>query len=243
MEKQEQLTLKEKAEISLSKAKEIILDSIPNDEILSIYVKGSYIRDELMPDSDVDVVVILRDEKYLFAVYDLTEKFGNITEPPFQIIAYTLEELQTGKWSLNRPRVSTTISVFVKHLDHFLLLYGSKPEGQLFTRTDIKDLLALVSFFEKSFLSDFEKGSVGFKTLVKIVLWLVEREQRALGIIPDYSWQKMADSIKDENHIVHLALKFRKQEEVSKEEQSAFVEKLKNYIVFLKEKYKKPIKG
>jgi predicted nucleotidyltransferase len=241
IEKTNQLELKEKADVSLSKAKETILQHIPNSEIVSIYVKGSYVQDELRSDSDVDVVVILRDEKYLPAVYELTERFGNTTEPPFQIIAYTLEELQTGKWSSNRPKKATTISVFVKHLDQFPLLYGSKPEGKLFTRTDVKDLTALVSFFEDSFLSDFEKGDVQFRGLIKIVLWLVEREQRARGIVPDYSWQKLADSIKDENHIVHLALKLRRQKEVSKEEQDDFVEKLKNYLAFLKNTYQSSI--
>lgn len=237
-----QSELKEKADISILRAKETILKSIPNDEIVSIYVKGSYVQDELQPDSDVDVVVILKSDEYLKMVYELTEKYGNTTEPPFQIIAYTLEELRTGKWALCRTKMATTISIFVKHMDQFPLLYGTKPEGQLFTRTDIKDLTALISFFEKSFLSDFEKGSVSFKGLIKIVLWLVEREQRALGKIPDYSWQKLADSIMDESHIIHSALKFRRQTEVSKEEQDLFVKNLKNYINFLKEKYQKPVK-
>ncbi|MFA6295301.1 MAG: nucleotidyltransferase domain-containing protein [Candidatus Paceibacterota bacterium] len=239
IEKPNQLELKEQADVSLSKAKEIILNSIPNDEIVSIYVKGSYVQDELQPDSDVDVVVILKSEEYLLAVYELTEKFGKTTKPPFQIVAYTLEELQTGKWSSNRTKTPTTISAFVKHLDQFPLLYGSKPEGKLFTRTDIKDLTALISAFEKSFLPDFEKGIFKFSEIVKSVMWLTEREQRALGIVPDYSWQKLSDSIKDENHIIHLALKLRRQKEVSKEEQAVFMEKLKNYLSSLKEKYQK----
>jgi predicted nucleotidyltransferase len=242
IEKTNQQELKEQADISLFKAKEIILKSIPNDEILSIYVKGSYVQDELQPDSDVDVVVILKSDGYLPAVYELTEKFGNATKPPFQIVAYTLEELLTGKWSSNRTKNSTTISAFVKHLDQFPLLYGSKPEGQLFTRTDIKDLTALISAFEKSFLPDFEKGTFKFNEIVKSVVWLTEREQRALGIVPDYSWQTLANSIKDENHIIHLALKLRRQKEVSKEEQVFFMEKLKNYIAFLKEEYQSQAK-
>jgi predicted nucleotidyltransferase len=232
-----QLELKEQADVSIQKAKETILKSIPNDEIVSMYVKGSYVRDELQPDSDVDIVVILKSNEYLPAVYELTEKFGNTTEPPFQIVAYTLEELQTGTWSPNRTQNASTISLFVKHLDKLPLLYGSKPEGRLFTRTDIKDLTALMSAFEKSFLPDFEKGTFKFDDVVKQVMWLTEREQRAQGIVPDYSWQKLADSIKNENHIIHLALRLRRQKEVSKEEQDVFMEKLKNYLVFLKEKY------
>ena len=242
IEKPNQLELKEKADISLSRAKETILELIPNKEIVSIYVKGSYVQDELQPDSDVDIVVILKSDEYISAVYELTEKYGDTTEPPFQIVAYTLEELQTGTWSSNRTKNPTTISAFVKHLDQLPLLYGSKPEGQLFTRTDIKDLTALMSAFEKSFLPNFENGNFKFNEIVKQVMWLTEREQRARGIVPDYSWQKLANSIEDKNHIIHMALKLRKQEEVSKEEQDVFMEKLKKYLDDLREEYKNIVK-
>ena len=97
IENQDPAQLKEKAEIALQKAKEIILESIPNDEIVSIYVKGSFVRDELVPDSDVDVVVILKSEEYLPAVYELTEQYGKSTTPPFQIVALTVKELKTGE--------------------------------------------------------------------------------------------------------------------------------------------------
>ncbi len=237
MEKTNQLELKKKADISISKAKEIILKYIPNEEIVSIYIKGSYVQDELLPESDVDIVVVLKSDEYLQAVYELTKKFGDTTAPPFQIVAYTIEELQTGKWSSKRTKNSTTISIFVKQLNKLPLIYGSKPEGQLFTRTDLKDLTALISAFDKNFLPDFEKGTFGFDEMIKQVMWLTEREQRARGVVPDYSWQKLADSIEDKNHIIHLALKLRRQKDVSKEEQHLFMVRMMNYIEDLKNEY------
>ena len=242
-EKTNRQELRIKADISISKAKEIILKSIPNDEIQAIYIKGSYVQGEMQPDSDVDIVVILKNDKYLPALYELTQKYGKIVNPPFQIVAYTMEELQTGRWSPIRTKNATTISAFVKHFDQFPLIYGSKPNGQLFTRTDIKDLTALISAFEKNFLPDFEKGTFKFNEIVKSVLWLAEREQRALGLKPDYSWQKLSDSIKDENHIMHLALKLRRQKEISNDEQDEFMKKLENYLSLLKENYKNFIKS
>ena len=233
-----QMEIKEKAKISIEKAKEIILQAIPNEEILSIYVKGSYAQDELQEGSDVDIVVILKSDEYLPAVYELTEKFGETTEPPFQIVAYTMEELQTGKWSPNRTKNTSPVSLFVKQLDFFPLIYGVKPEGELFTRTDKKDLTALLSVFRTNFLPGIAAGSFKFHELVKQVLWLTEREQRALGNIPDYSWQKLADSTKDKDHIIHLALKYRRQKEVSKEDQEEFLSKLQSYLESLEGKYK-----
>lgn len=232
-----QQVLKEKADISLSKAKEFILKYIPNEEIISIYIKGSYVQNELQLDSDVDIVVILKNDEYLNTVYELTERFGGTTEPPFQIVAYTLEELKTGKLSPKRIKNPTTISIFVKQLDQFPLLYGSKPEGKLFTRTDFKDLTALISVFEENFIPGFEKGIFKFNEIVKQVIWLTEREQRARGIVPDYSWQKLADSIKNGDHIIHFALKLRRQKYVSNEEQDIFMEKLKKYLKKLKSEF------
>ncbi len=232
------IELKERATISIEKAKEIILQSIPNEEILSIYVKGSYAHGELQEGSDVDVVVILKDDKYLPTLYELTEKFGETTDPPFQAVAYTLEELQTGKWSPNRTKNTSPVSLFVKQFDQMPLIYGSKPEGQLFTRTDKKDLTALMSVFRNNFLPGIAAGSFKFNDLVKQTLWLAEREQRALGNTPDYSWQKIADSIEDKDHMIHLALKYRRQKEVSKEDQEEFINKLQAYLALLEEKYR-----
>ncbi len=222
--------LKKKALVSLQKAKELILQTIPNEEVTSIYVKGSYVQDEMTPDSDVDLVVVLKTEKYLPAIYELTEKFGNTTTPPFQVVAYTLNELQTGESAKNRTKKVTPVSSFVKHIDMLPLIYGSKPDGKLFTRTDAKDLSAHVSAFKNSFLPEYFSDKFKFNELVKQVFWLVEREQRTLGHKPEYSWQKLDDSVKDENHIIHNALKLRRQTNIIQEEKDSFVEKLNEYI-------------
>ncbi|MDD5165460.1 MAG: nucleotidyltransferase domain-containing protein [Candidatus Pacebacteria bacterium] len=235
-EKTESISLKEKAEISIEKAKEIILKEIPNEEILAIYIKGSYVQGELNDKSDVDLVVILKTEEYLPAIYEISKKFGDTTDPKFQSVAYTISELLTGEKEYNHT-VTSPPSVFVKHIDELPLIYGSKPEGKLFTRTDIKDLTALLSVFEKTFIPDFNNKKFSFNALVKQVLWLVEREQRALGLLPEYSWQKLADSIKDKNHIIHRALEYRRRINVSKEKQEEFLTDLKRYIDLLNQKY------
>ncbi len=72
------LELRKKATISIQKAKSLILETIPNNEIVSIYLKGSYVQNELKHDSDVDIIVILKSEEYLTAVYQLTKQYGNI---------------------------------------------------------------------------------------------------------------------------------------------------------------------
>ena len=72
--------LKGKAELSIEKAKAVILQNIPKEEIIAIYVKGSYAQGELRPDSDVDVVVILKTEEYLPKVYTLDAEVNYLLE-------------------------------------------------------------------------------------------------------------------------------------------------------------------
>jgi predicted nucleotidyltransferase len=227
------------AEITISKAKELILQSIPNDEIVSMYIKGSYVQKEMQPNSDVDIVVILKTEQYLPAVYELTEQYGESVTPPFQAVVYTMKELQTGERASNRTRNTTTISIFVKQMEYLPLIYGTKPEGPLFTRTDKKDLTAYLGVFRKTFMAELKEGKLSFKGLVKLTLWLIERAERAGGNpITYYSWQKLADSIKDPNHIIHTTLRLRRQEQKATEsEQAIFLEQLEDYLQSLEKTY------
>lgn len=224
------MNLKEKARISIEKAKEIILSSIPNEEIVSVYIKGSYVQDELTPESDVDLVVILKTEKYLPIVYGLTRKLGGTFTPPFQAVAYTMNELQTGEMAINREGSITPVSSFVKHLDKLPLIYGKRPEGKLFTRTHAKDLSAHASAFRSTFLPEYQKGKFNFSHLVKQVFWLVEREQWVLGRNPEYSWSRLAELINEDDHIIHQALRLRRQSDVSEMEKKVFLQKLNSYL-------------
>lgn len=226
-------SLEEKAHLTIERAKELILQSIPNNEIISMYIKGSYVQKEMQPNSDIDIVVILKTEQYLPAVYEVTEQYGTTATPPFQAVAYTMKELQTGERASNRTRNTTTISIFVKQMEYLPLIYGTKPEGSLFTRTDKKDLTSYLDVFRKTFMPDFKEGKLSFKELVKLTLWLIERAERAGGNpITYYSWQKLADSIKDPNHIIHTALRLRRQgQKATESEQTIFLEQLEDYLL------------
>lgn len=230
MENFDSKTLKQKAEITLERGKEIILQSIPNEEIVSIYIKGSFVQDELRPDSDIDMVVILKSEQYLPEIYSLTEQYGKTTEPPLQIVAYTLKELQTGEHASNRTKNTTSVSRFVKHIDALPIIFGNKPEGPLFTRTNEKDLSVNVNNFRTMFIPDYRTRKFSFNQLVKQVFWLVEAEQRLKGIEVGYSWQKLAVLEDDPNHIIHLAIKYRNEAEITEDEQKQFLEKLEIYL-------------
>ena len=49
----------------LGKGFKIILNNIPKEKIIAIYVKGSFSKRELTKNSDVDVITIVKDTKTL----------------------------------------------------------------------------------------------------------------------------------------------------------------------------------
>lgn len=228
-------SLHEGAEQSLQQAKEVIFAHIPKEEIVTIYGKGSYFRGDFQPGSDIDLVVVLKSDEYLPKLYTLTEDFGKKTDPQFQIVGYTVDELHTGKWAANRPKTTTRISRFAKYIDALPIIFGEKPEGELFTKSDESDLKANIDAFNKSFFPNYEAGTFKFKELVKQVFWLVEAELRYEEVETEYSWQSFAHAISDPHHIVHDALKFRNTENISEEEKAEFLNKLKEYVQSLEE--------
>lgn len=81
---------------SIKKAKSLILEKVPEEELISIYVKGSFVRREMVPGSDVDLVAVVKSDKYLDEL-DKLRKQGKDYNPEFGVSGYSLNELETCK--------------------------------------------------------------------------------------------------------------------------------------------------
>ncbi len=216
---------------SLKSAKKIILDNIPKKEIVAIYVKGSFVRREMNKKSDVDTVTILKTSKYLPKLKKLEGKYRTKFKPQLQIAGYSLWELKTGKKTKSRKKVSASTSRFVKHLPHHELIYGRLLNiKDLHVGDDKKALKGMVGAFRKYFLPGYKNKKMGFSEIAKQVFWLVENEQKARGKNPPHNWKKLVKSIKDKNHIIHDALRFRLKPTKDKRKRNAFIRKLNRYL-------------
>src|SRR3989344_3464604 len=140
--------LEETAIESIKKARRILLQSVPKDRIMAIYVKGSFVRREMTKKSDVDIVPIVKG-------------------------------LETKK--------------AIQKLDN-------------------------------------EKGTFGFRELVKQVFWLTDLEEQINGNKTAVSWKELANSIRDKNHIIHDALKFRLHPTKDKIKRGIFIVKLRKHL-------------
>ena len=221
--------LEEDAIRSIRVAKKIILDNIPKEEIIAIYVKGTFVRRELNKHSDVDTVTILRTSKYIKRLKSLSKKYKHEFKPPFQLGAYSLSELKTGKKLKDSSQ--THPGRFVKHLKHNKIIYGEALSSDgLFTRSHEKDLLGLAKALRKIFIPQYEKGDVGFSSINKQVFWIVENEKRVAGREPVHNWKKLARSVKLRGHPVHEALSFRLKPDKDPVRRKRFIKKLKVYL-------------
>jgi predicted nucleotidyltransferase len=215
---------------SVKSAKKIILENIPKEEIISIYVKGSFARREMNKKSDIDTTTILKSSKYTKKLRQLTKKYGNSFKPEIQFSTYCLWELKTGKKSKSH-KGSPSPARILKHIPHYKIIYGNPLDiEKLFKGDDIKIFSSMTNFFKERFIPDYENKKFGFSEIVKQVFWLVENEQRAKGKNPPHHWGKLEKSIKDPNHIVHDTLKFRLHPTKDKKEREKYISKLKKYL-------------
>lgn len=220
---------------TLNIAKQKILEVIPNDEIISIYIKGSFPRRETNKNSDIDMVTILKTADYFSDIKKLDE-WGKVSElkPYPQFVSYSLLELKTGKREKKDVK-SNSPNRFSRHLDSHELIYGKElKKDELFVRTDKEYLNSMINAFENWFIPDYKENNFSFGMLVKQTFWLVENEQSALGKDIANSWKNLRDSIVDENHIIYDAWELRINPNKDKKVRKKYISKLEKYLEGLK---------
>lgn len=237
----EKTEIEEKAIKTLLEGKKIILENIPKEEIVSIYVKGSFPRREMNKKSDVDFVAIVKNNKYLTKLKTLEKKYSKAFPIEIAIRGYSLWEIKTGKRVKNKQS-HLSPSKFMKHISYHKLLLGKDlTKEKFFEKKDKEELIDLALTIKNLFLKKHFEGlpEFGFSQLIKQVFWLTENEQRALGKNPPHSWKELAKSIKDKNHIVHDTLRFRLHPTKDKIERKRYISKLKKYLDKLEKQYDK----
>src|SRR3989344_5874951 len=189
--------LEETAIESIKKARRILLQSVPKDRIMAIYVKGSFVRREMTKKSDVDIVPIVKGLETKKAIQKLDNEKGTFYRPS-ELLPKTVQELR-------KP------NHFIDRLNSYKLIYGKSLKTSEFPFRN-------------------EKGTFGFRELVKQVFWLTDLEEQINGNKTAVSWKELANSIRDKNHIIHDALKFRLHPTKDKIKRGIFIVKLRKHL-------------
>ena len=209
--------LEETAIESIKKARRILLQSVPKDRIMAIYVKGSFVRREMTKKSDVDIVPIVKGLETKKAIQKLDNEKGTFYRPS-ELLPKTVQELR-------KP------NHFIDRLNSYKLIYGKSLKTSEFPFRNKKERLdGLIRAFNNEFLPNYEKGTFGFRELVKQVFWLTDLEEQINGNKTAVSWKELANSIRDKNHIIHDALKFRLHPTKDKIKRGIFIVKLRKHL-------------
>ncbi|MCR4323565.1 MAG: nucleotidyltransferase domain-containing protein [Nanoarchaeota archaeon] len=224
--------LEKQAIKSVKSARKIILKNIPQEEIIAIYLKGSFVRREMNKYSDVDLTTMLKRSKYVGKIKKLEKEYRKKFSPPIQLGSLSLWELKNNKRLKIRKNTGTAPSRVIEHLKNYKLIYGeplnveSLPKG-----SHEKRLKNMIGIFNSWFLPDYKKGKFHIHEILKQIFWLIENEQKVLGKNPPHSWKKLTKSIKDKDHIVHDTFKlYFKTPHKSLEEKRAYIQKLERYL-------------
>jgi predicted nucleotidyltransferase len=226
--------LEEKAIETLIKVKRRILREIPREKIHSIYVKGSFVRREMNEKSDLDIVTIVNDNKYILNVKNLAEKCKPDYPIELGLGALSLWELKNNKRCYKSKKLRGRPYLFIRQLNINKLIYGKKLNKEDYVLKDPKIYLKnRIKTFRDLFIPLYEKKEFGFGELIKQVFWLVEVEQDVLGNNPFETWKKLDKSIKDKNHIIHLTYNYRIHNPIDKKLKNKYLAKLDKYLTQL----------
>lgn len=222
--------VEKKAIDSVVKARDLVIDSVPKDALVAVYIKGSFARREMKESSDVDMVPIVTEDKYEEAIFGV-----NISEiDPVCVVPLSLSEFRNNKLFSKgsySPDLRAEPDLFLLKLEEYGLIYGPplNPEDYPI-RTKDRIVYGEIKKIRDGYIKAYKEGVIDFQPLLKEVFWLIEWEQNLKGKKVNHSFKGITGAIKDKNHIVHDAFEFRKNPNRGKAEEKKFISKLEGYL-------------
>jgi len=224
---------------SIRAGKKIILNNVPKEEVIAIYVKGSFIRREMNKYSDVDLVVILRKIKNLDKLNNIVKKNKHAFGVPLQVLGYSLWELKNDKLAKQKDMHKMTPSRTVEHLGHYKLIYGKEITRRGLSGGDhLERLKRMIKVFQERHLPNYENKRLHIHELLKQVFWLVENEQKFIGKKVPHGFKKLTKSVSDSSHIIHDTKRLYFSKSKSEKDKKLFIKNLRSYLKKLERRIK-----
>lgn len=212
----------------LSIAKSIARKIEKEFPIVSIYLKGSVVRDEVVPNSDIDLVVILPNAKNI-------KKIKKLQDEIVQIATYTIRELKSGKPRNDNKHTPPKITNL--HFHHFLHLAGEKIDPTKLPKPDLSKRFKFMIKHAKKHITNYYNRKCGFGDVVKQTLWLAHYHLLIEKNIDLYKWEEVVKHF-PKNHIYQQAYKYRiKRPKKRGKICDKFNLKLEKYLDNLEKKY------
>lgn len=192
---------------------------------ISVYLKGSLVRDEIIYNSDIDLIVILHNKRYF-------EKLKKYEDEEVHISRYTLRELETG--NANKDNRHTPPKATNYDFHHFWRLEGQKIDASSFPKSDPLKRLTYMPLLVTRTINEYKKYQNGFGNIIKQVLWLARIELTVKKGIDTYAWKDVVKHY-PKNHIYRKAHQYRlKRPKKRGKREEAFIEKVEDHIQNMK---------
>jgi len=213
---------------SIIMARKLIIEAIPEDALIAIYIKGSFSRREMNSGSDVDIVPIISENNYQGDVFGV-----NIPDIlPAIVVPLSIEELKNNELatkSETNPDTRAKPDRLLKKLAECELIYGEPLNIDNFPiRSDQEALQDGINSLRNGYIPLYRQGKVSFEALLKEVFWMTELELNIAGVQIEQSFAKIANAVSEPNHIIHQAYELRMNPDKEKEED--FVTNLEKYL-------------
>lgn len=208
----------------INKAKKLILEKIPKDQLISIYIFGSYVREDFREGSDIDLRVIVKESKYIPNVRklnDITKHF----KPEVGVAVYSIWEMKHHKRSKLNKTLGMAPGRWLRYLNHYKKIYGETLKSEDYKIKSVEDhLRGMEHAFIEIFIPRYKE--FGFQGFIKQVLWLenLKYEQKTEKNI--YSFKELAKHSK----LAKEAYKHRQNKTKNEKIKQAFVEKVRKSL-------------
>ncbi len=213
---------------------EFLQNNLTEKELVSIYLKGSFITREMNEKSDVDMIVIVDNKRTASKLKALRDK-NKENFWPVDILPLSLDELA------NKDESNSRRTMFLADSDFYELIFGKKISSRDYPLKPFEKIFkGQVSFARKAIKLHREgnkDGCYGFSILIKNCFWIVYSELRLLDESPPRTWENLDKFIKDKKNIIHDAYYFRMNPTKDKKLREEFLKKFEVYLDYLDKKY------
>jgi len=216
-----------------------VLENVDN-ELISLYVMGSFLSKEMIESSDIDLVGVMKSSFNFRKEARINKALNETVRSSHRIDLGTMSYDEffggTQKGSLTKH---IELPIFLNFLKRAQLIYGKKIN---FDKLPVKpaspeeELKYHAKVFDE-YKADFRKTDrispdFSFRDFIKIVLYIANLElQRTRKLTPRRSYSEILKAFrKDKSHIVHYSMKLRRKKTISYQGRQSWLNLAEQYV-------------
>lgn len=221
--------IEQKAIEAVVKARALIVASIPAEELVAIYIKGSFVRREMNENSDVDMVPIVKTTDFEGQVFNVNDEDIN----PVMVVPLSIEEFEKNELMTETSKpvdLRAKPDRMLRMIKECRLIFGQELDASKYPmRSDAQAYEDEKEIINIGYIPLYLQGSIKFDPLLKEFFWMTEMELLSKGIQVPHTFVGIAKAAPLE-HLIHEALKLREMGVLDKNTELEFVDKLRTKL-------------